>query len=200
MSSLTIVNYPYLISSLSCWLLFHLHISSLLASCPRLAETIKDFLSFIGLETSHRRGPEKRSVIDVATSIIDGIDTGVNFLLLWGRKRALKWRLGPIGYWFNQNACLVKPQEESINMAIQGTFRGGSTRQVVCCLGCGSLHTYTSTLPCKSHSLPVTRFILLTTWYPDVSGVPGYGHHIYWVIEQEVGQWKFPVLDTLLNQ
>ncbi|XDB56808.1 hypothetical protein AB1E18_010269 [Capra hircus] len=33
-----------------------------------------------GLETSHRRGPEKRSVIDVATSIIDGIDTGTKIV------------------------------------------------------------------------------------------------------------------------
>ncbi|XP_024856669.1 trophoblast Kunitz domain protein 1 [Bos indicus x Bos taurus] len=33
-----------------------------------------------GLETGHRRGPEKRSVIDVATSIIDGIDTGTKIV------------------------------------------------------------------------------------------------------------------------
>ena len=45
--------------------------------------------SYIGVETSHRRGPEKRSVIDVVTSIIDGVATGVNFLQLWGEERAL---------------------------------------------------------------------------------------------------------------
>uniref|UniRef100_A0A4W2EF34 BPTI/Kunitz inhibitor domain-containing protein n=1 Tax=Bos indicus x Bos taurus TaxID=30522 RepID=A0A4W2EF34_BOBOX len=33
-----------------------------------------------GLETGHRRGPEKRSVIDAATSIIDGIDTGTKIV------------------------------------------------------------------------------------------------------------------------
>ena len=44
---------------------------------------------FIGVETIHRRGPEKRSVIDVVASIIDGVATGVNFLQLWGEERVL---------------------------------------------------------------------------------------------------------------
>ena len=48
-----------------------------------------NLLSFIGVETSHGRGPEKRSVIDVVTSIIDGVATGVNFLQLWGEERVL---------------------------------------------------------------------------------------------------------------
>ena len=97
MSSLTIVNYP--IWFLPCPLLTTISFAYFILTCfmPQACWNYWNFLSFIGLETSHRRGPEKRSVIDVATSIIDGIDTGVNFLLLWGRKRALKWRLGPIG-------------------------------------------------------------------------------------------------------
>ncbi|XP_070657855.1 trophoblast Kunitz domain protein 1 [Bos indicus] len=33
-----------------------------------------------GVETSHRRGPEKRSVIDVVTSIIDGVATGTKIV------------------------------------------------------------------------------------------------------------------------
>ncbi|XP_065775263.1 trophoblast Kunitz domain protein 1-like [Muntiacus reevesi] len=33
-----------------------------------------------GMETSHRRGPEKRSVIDVVTSIIDGVATGTKIV------------------------------------------------------------------------------------------------------------------------
>ena len=52
---------------------------------------------FIGVETSHRRGLEKRSVIDVVTSIIDGVATGENFLQLWGDKRAPRLRTGTTG-------------------------------------------------------------------------------------------------------
>ena len=56
-----------------------------------------NLLSFIGVETSHRRGIEKRSVIDVVTSIIDGVATGMNFLQLWGEERALRLRTGTTG-------------------------------------------------------------------------------------------------------
>ena len=94
---LTIVHSPYLISPLSTvdTILFAYFI--LTCFMPQACWNCWNLLSFIGLETGHRRGPEKRSVIDVATSIIDGIDTGVNFLLLWGKKRALKLRTGPTG-------------------------------------------------------------------------------------------------------
>uniref|UniRef100_A0A452GB12 BPTI/Kunitz inhibitor domain-containing protein n=1 Tax=Capra hircus TaxID=9925 RepID=A0A452GB12_CAPHI len=45
-----------------------------------------------GLETSHRRGPEKRSTKNTIKSIIRGVSTGVNFLQLWGEERALRLR------------------------------------------------------------------------------------------------------------
>ena len=68
-----------------------------------------NLLLFIGVETSRRRGPEKRSVIDVVTSIIDGVATGVNFLQLWGEERVLIWEQAPLPYEFNQKAYLKKP-------------------------------------------------------------------------------------------
>ena len=56
-----------------------------------------NLLSFIGVETSHRKGLEKRSVIDVVTGIMDGVATGENFLELWGEERALRLRTGTTG-------------------------------------------------------------------------------------------------------
>ena len=68
-----------------------------------------NLLSFIGLETSHRRGPEKRSTKDMIKNIIRGMATGVNFLQLWGEERVLIWEQAPLSYEFNQNAYLKKP-------------------------------------------------------------------------------------------
>ena len=49
------------------------------------------------METSQRKGLEKRSVIDVVTGIMDGVATGENFLELWGEERALRLRTGTTG-------------------------------------------------------------------------------------------------------
>lgn len=53
---------------------------------------LSEFPFFIGLETSHRRGPEKHSTKNTIKSIIRGMFTGVNFLQLWGEERALRLR------------------------------------------------------------------------------------------------------------
>ena len=81
-----------------------------------------NLLSFIGLETSHRRGPEKRSIIDVISHVIDDVVKGLNFFHLWGEGRALGLRTITTGQQLNQYACLVKPQWKSTNMGNQGAF------------------------------------------------------------------------------
>ena len=97
-----------------------------------------NLLSFIGLETSHRRAPEKRSIIDVIRNVIGGVVKGLNFFHLWGEGRALGLRTITTGQGFNQYACLVKPQWKSINMGIQGAFgvvSHDSNVRVQCSLG-----------------------------------------------------------------
>uniref|UniRef100_A0A8C6CSQ4 BPTI/Kunitz inhibitor domain-containing protein n=1 Tax=Moschus moschiferus TaxID=68415 RepID=A0A8C6CSQ4_MOSMO len=42
-----------------------------------------------GLETSHRRRLEKRSVIDLVSVFIDAVVTGLNFSHLWGEERMM---------------------------------------------------------------------------------------------------------------
>ena len=107
-----------------------------------------NLLSFIGLETSHRRGPEKRSIIDVISHVIDGVVKGLNFFHLWGEERALGLRTITTGQQFNQYACLVKPQWKSTNMGNQGAFgvvSHDSDVRVQCFLGhegSSQLHFY----------------------------------------------------------
>ena len=108
-------------SLVHCWLPFYLHIWSLAWFMSQASWNCWNLLSFIGVETSHRLGPEKHSAIDVVKNIIDGVITGLNFLYLWGEERALRLRTGTTGQWFYQNTCLVKPQEESTNVGIQRT-------------------------------------------------------------------------------
>ena len=62
------------------------------ASCNSLA-----LLSFLGLETSHKEGIEKRSVLPVVTGILGGVLKGLFFLHLWGEDRALRLGTGHSG-------------------------------------------------------------------------------------------------------
>ena len=98
---------PFLVQ---CWLLFLFAYLILTWFMSQAFWNCWNLLSFIGVETSHRRGIEKRSVIDVVTSIINGVATGMNFLQLWGEERALRFRTGTTSLWFNHNTCLMKPE------------------------------------------------------------------------------------------
>ena len=56
-----------------------------------------NLLSFIGLETNHTRELEKRSVVNVIKSVLGGVITGLSFLHIWGKDRALRLGTVPTG-------------------------------------------------------------------------------------------------------
>ena len=62
------------------------------ASCNSL-----DLLSFLGVETSHKQGIEKRSVLPVVKGILGGVLKGLFFVHLWGEDRAPRLGPGPTG-------------------------------------------------------------------------------------------------------
>ncbi|KAJ1076389.1 hypothetical protein K5549_002429 [Capra hircus] len=50
-----------------------------------------------GLETNHTRELEKRSVVNVIKSVLGGVITGLSFLHIWGKDRALRLGTVPTG-------------------------------------------------------------------------------------------------------
>ena len=49
-----------------------------------------DLLSFLGVETIHKQGIEKRSVLPVVKGILGGVLKGLFFLYFWGEERTLR--------------------------------------------------------------------------------------------------------------
>ena len=150
-----------------------------------------NLLSFIGLETSHGRRLEKRSVIDLISVFIDAVVTGLNFLHLWGEERTLRLRTVTTGQWFSQYPCLVKPQYKSMNVSIQGAFRVAThcdDLKAQCSLGRGdSPHFHFHFALHISLILLCLDLSFIIMWDPYLSGLPEFGHQIYWVIEHGVG-------------
>ena len=171
-------------SLVHCWLLFYLHIWSLAWFLSQASWNCWNLLSFIGVETSHQLGPEKRSVIDVVKNIIDSVITGLNFLHLWGEERALRLRTGATGPWFNQNSFCetsVRIHEYGHSGSIWAVTYDGDVR-VLCSLGHGgSPHLHFHLPPYISLPSLCQDLSFITMWDPSVSGLPEFGHQIYWV-------------------
>ena len=123
--------------------------------------------------------------------------TGLSFPHFWGKDRTLRLGTVPTGQWFKQNTCLMKPQEESINVGIQrasGVLKQGGWW----CQGPVFSRTWrlpTTPLPlCLAHLLILVclELSLIARCDPYVSGLPEFGHQINWVIELGVGVTELP--------
>ena len=170
---------------------FIIHIWSLSWFMGQASLNSWNLLSFIGLETSHGRRLEKRSVTDLISAFMDAVVIGLNFLHLWGEERALRLRTVTTGQWFSQYTCLVKPQYKSMNVGIQGAFRVatyGSDLRALCSLGSGdSPHLHFHFALHISLILLCLDLSFIIMWDSHLSGLPEFGHQIYWVIEHGVG-------------
>ena len=168
-----------------------MHILSLSCCMSPASWNSWNLLYFIGLETSHRRAPEKRSIIDVIRNVIDGVVKGLNFFHLWGEGQALGLRTITTGQGFSQYACLVKPQWKSINIGFWGVFgvvSHDSDVRVLCSLGHGGSSQLHSHFALRISLILLCLYLsLIITWDPYVSGLPEIGHQLYWVIEHGVG-------------
>ena len=188
---LTIILLYIFVLSLVHFYYFVMHIWSLSWCMDQDSWNSWNLLSFIGLETSHRRRLEKRSLIDLVSVFIDAVATGLNFLNLWGEERALRLRTVTTGQWFSHYICLVKPQYKSMNMGIQRDFRvathSGDLR-ALCSLGRrDSPHLHFHFALHISLTLLCLDLSFIIMWDLYLIGLPEYGHQIYWVIEHGVG-------------
>ena len=131
--------------------------------------------------------------------------TGLSFPHFWGKDRTLRLGTVPTGQWLKQNTCLMKPQEESINVGIQrasGVLKQGGWW----CQGPVFSRTWrlpTTPLPlCLAHLLILVclELSLIVRCDPYVSGLPEFGHQINWVIELGAGVMELPSFRHMSNQ
>ena len=66
---------------------FYPYLIIVLVHGPGLLQLL-DLLSFLGVETIHKQGIEKRAVLPVVKGILGGVLKGLFFLYLWGEERA----------------------------------------------------------------------------------------------------------------